>query len=153
MSMTPASRAALVENVLQMGEPTRFVMSFKSDAAKHLTPGCLVVTGPQASEPNAERRLGYCVQVRLGRFGYDSDEIFLRQTDGTLVSYENQFFYRMTREQEALARPLFKMLPDAERPERGYTCVDQHHEVGFIVAEPADAFDAYIDFPRTGTDG
>lgn len=151
--MSPDARATLVETIIRMRDPMRFVMGLKADAAKWLTPGCLVVTGPQSSEPHAERRLGFCVQVRLGRFGLDSDEIFLRHTDGKLVSYENQFFYRMTAEQEALARPLFAMLPEDEEPGEGYTCADGKHEVGFIVAEPADAFDAYLEFPRTGTDG
>jgi hypothetical protein len=153
MNVLSTARPALVKKIIQMRDPMRFVMSFKSDAAKHLTPGCLVVTGPQEQEPNIERRLGYCVQVRLGRFGHDSDEVFLRQTDGTLVSYENQHFYRMTPEQEALARPLFAILPETEDYQRGYSCVDQRHEAGFIIAEPADPFDAYLTFPRTGTYG
>jgi hypothetical protein len=153
MNVLSTARAVLVKKIVQMRDPMRFVMSFKSDAAKHLTPGCLVVTGPQEREPNAERRLGYCVQVRLGRFGAGSDEIFLRQTDGSLVSYENQHFYRMTAAQEALARPLFTMLPESEDYARGYSCVDHQHEVGFIIAEPADAFDTYLNFPRTGTYG
>ena len=151
--MLSTARAALVKKIIQMRDPLCFVMSFKSDAAKHLSPGCLVVTGPQERAPNAERRLGYCVQVRLGRFGPDSDEIFLRQTDGSLVSYENQYFCRMTPEQEALARPLFAMLPESEDYAGGYSCVDEQHEVGFIIAEPADAFDAHLNFPRTGTYG
>ena len=56
--MLSTARAALVKKIIEMRDPSRFVMSLKSDAAKHLSPGCLVVTGPQEHEPNAERRLG-----------------------------------------------------------------------------------------------
>lgn len=136
MNLSPETRAALVEKIIETRDVSRFVMCLKADAAKHLTQGCMVLTGPQEHVTDAERRIAFCVQVRLGVGEDGSDQVLLRHTDGSLVTHENQFFYRLTKQQELLARPLFKILPSAEDFRKGYSCVDGKHETDFIVYEP-----------------
>ncbi|WP_243211067.1 plasmid protein (plasmid) [Klebsiella pneumoniae] len=85
----------------------------------------------------AENRLGYCVQVRkkVGQFG--SDIVFLRHASGTLTAHENNCYVAVTEEQEALARSVFKLLPDDEEPEKGYSDPAGVHETGFVIEDSA----------------
>lgn len=85
----------------------------------------------------AESRLGYCVQVRkkVGQFG--SDIVFLRHASGTLTAHENNCYVAVTEEQEALARSVFKLLPDDEEPEKGYSDPAGVHETGFVIEDSA----------------
>ncbi|MEX3983781.1 hypothetical protein AB4Y45_32885 [Paraburkholderia sp. EG287A] len=130
-------RAARVAQIIDMCDYSRHVSGL-SDALTHkLTQGCMVVTGLQAGERNQERRLGFCVQIRKGRGQFRSDMVFLRHPDGRLVTHENQGFFLMTPEQEALARPLFEDLPEDEDFTHGYLCCNKVKEVGFIVENSA----------------
>jgi hypothetical protein len=92
-----------------------------------------VTTGLQMGQNKLEKYIGYCVQIRknCGQFG--SDMVFLRHADGSLTTHENQCFYSMTEEQEALARTVFECLPEEEEPELGYKCCQKIHEVGFLI--------------------
>lgn len=94
--------------------------------------GQLVMTGLQVGPANLMRRVGYCVQIRLkcGQFG--SDMIFLRHADGSLCTHENQYFFALSPEQEALAMPLFAEHL-AEEDYAGYSCCNGVREVGFII--------------------
>lgn len=85
----------------------------------------------------AENRLGYCVQVRkkVGQFG--SDIVFLRHATGTLTAHENNCYVAVTEELEALARSVFKLLPNDEEPEMGYSDPAGVHETGFVIEDSA----------------
>ncbi|EOZ8645426.1 hypothetical protein ACQWTT_001177 [Acinetobacter baumannii] len=82
---------------------------------------------------NALWRVGYITQIRrkVGQFG--SDKVFMRLADESLIVHENQAFWRMTSDQEALARQVFTQLPEKEDYSLGYNCTDKIHEVGFII--------------------
>ncbi|EIZ1086007.1 plasmid protein [Klebsiella oxytoca] len=97
--------------------------------------GQFVVSGYNGGP--AENRLGYCVQVRkkVGQFG--SDIVFLRHASGTLTAHENNCYVAVTEEQEALARSVFKLLPDDEEPEKGYSDPAGVHETGFVIENSA----------------
>lgn len=99
--------------------------------------GQFVQTGMQAGGIPPLKAIGYCVQVRkrCGQFG--SNMVFLRHPDGKLTVHENQCFYALSAEDEALIRPFFKVLPEQEEPDLGYQCCDGIHEVGFIIEHSA----------------
>lgn len=103
----------------------------------HPQQGQMVLTGMQVGAAGAspEKRIGFCVQVRLGRGQFHSDMVFLRHPDGSLTTHENQSYYAMSPEQEALARTLFKVLPEDEDYAPGYICRDKIREVGFLIAD------------------
>jgi hypothetical protein len=126
--MSQAERELLAERVRSMVEPSNIKLS-----GKKLEQGMFVVTGLQVGERRPEKHIGFCIQVRVGRGQFGSDMVFLRHPDECLTTHENQFFYEMTPEQEALARPLFSHLPEDEDYSGGYRCCDKIHETGFIV--------------------
>lgn len=97
--------------------------------------GQFVVVGPNFMP--LETRLGYCVQVRkkVGQFG--SDIVFLRHCQGNLSAHENNSYFAISEEQEQLARTIFKVLPDEEEPEKGYSDADGVHETGFVIEHSA----------------
>jgi hypothetical protein len=99
---------------------------------RHPAQGQMVVTGPQMGG-SAEKRIGYCVQIRknCGQFG--SDMVFLRHPDGSLTTHENQAYFTMTEDQEKLARTLFSELPEGEDYSEGYRCCNKVHELGFLI--------------------
>lgn len=130
-------RAARVAQIIDMCDYTRYVSGLSSALIQKLTQGCMVVTGLQAGAREQERQLGFCVQIRKGRGQFSSDMVFLRHTDGKLITHENQGFFLMTPEQEALARPLFEDLPEDEDYSHGYLCCNKVQEVGFIVENSA----------------
>jgi hypothetical protein len=71
----------------------------------------------------------------VGQFG--SDIVFLRHASGTLTAHENNCYVAVTEEQEALARSVFKLLPDDEEPEKGYSDPAGVHETGFVIENSA----------------
>ena len=95
------------------------------------TQGQMVVTGP--NNLTVEKRLGFCVQVRKGCGQFGSDMVFLRHPDGSLTTHENQAYFPMSEEQEALARTVFTDLPEDEDYTHGYLCCAKVHEVGFLI--------------------
>lgn len=102
----------------------------------HPSQGQMVVTGPLwGAEWSVEKRIGYCVQVRKLRGQYWSDMVFLRHPDGVLTTHENQCYYAMTPEQQALARPLFEQLPEEEDYSEGYQCYNKVREIGFLIED------------------
>ena len=136
-TMTKDARAQLVAQIIGMCEPTRHVSGLSDTSMKKMSQGCMVVTGMQVGRREPERQLGFCVQIRKARGQFGSDMVFLRHTDGALVTHENQSFFLMTEEQEALARPLFQELPEEEDYSHGYSCCNNVREVGFVVENSA----------------
>jgi hypothetical protein len=130
--MKQAEREQLAERVRSMVEPSNMKLS-----GTKLKQGMFVVTGLQAGERRPEKQIGFCIQVRVGRGQFGSDMVFLRHPDESLTTHENQFFYAMTEEQEAIARTLFSHLPEDEDYSGGYRCCDKIHETGFIVENSA----------------
>lgn len=136
MTFTAEERAARVAQIIASCDYTRTVIGL-DDCRNTLTQGCMLVTGRQQGSSNQERLLGFCVQVRRGRGQFRSDMVFLRHPDGSLGAHENQSYYLMTPEQEALARPLFEHLPEDEDYCGGYSCSEKVHEVGFVIENSA----------------
>lgn len=77
----------------------------------------------------------YRSEKKVGQFG--SDIVFLRHASGTLTAHENNCYVAVTEEQEALARSVFKLLPDDEEPEKGYSDPAGVHETGFVIENSA----------------
>lgn len=77
--------------------------------------------------------VGFAVQIRkkVGSFG--SDLILIRLADGRLQAWENQGFFSMHKEQERLARKVFKVIPEEEDYSTGYWYCKKNHEIGFII--------------------
>ena len=123
----PDIEEQLIENILDNLDYT-LSLGF----SKRPSQGQIVVTGYQFGAPK-KRRLGYCVQIRVGRGQFGSDMVFLRHLDGGLVTHENQCFYGLTPEQEALVRPLFKGMIEEEDYTHGYLCCGKVMEVGFLI--------------------
>lgn len=82
---------------------------------------------------NPLSRVGYVTQVRKGVAQFGSDLVFLRLANGRLITHENQGFWKLNEEQEALARSVFEKLPEDEDYTQGYTCVNKVHEIGFLI--------------------
>lgn len=130
-------RAARVARIISTCDPDRFVSGLSETSMRTMTQGCMVVTGLQADRRDPERQIGFCVQIRRKRGQFGSDMVFLRHTDGSLVTHENQGFFLMTAEQETLARPLFVELPEQEDYSHGYSCCNKVREVGFVIENSA----------------
>lgn len=94
--------------------------------------GMFLLAGPSFSS-EVMNRVGYLIQVRkkCGQFG--SDRIFLRLADGTIADWQNQAFFKLLPEDEALARSVFECQPDEEDESVGYWDADKVHEIGFII--------------------
>ena len=127
--MTEEKEDKLAETVSQILDMVDYYRPL--DVAKNGKPGQFVVTGMQVGGGRISR-IGYCVQVRkrCGQFG--SDMVFLRHHDGGLTTHENQSFYVMTPEQEALARSIFEVLPEEEDYSEGFA-VQGIREIGFVI--------------------
>jgi len=104
----------------------------------HPEQGQFVGTGPMGYGLSL-RMVGYCVQVRLGRGGHGSHQVFLRHADGELVAHINQGFFALTPAQEVLARSIYEHAPEDEDYAGGYRCCDKIHEVGFLIQKPSPA--------------
>jgi hypothetical protein len=130
MEKTENTVIDVINRILELKNPYRM-----RDLAKDGQPGQFVVTGLQAGGGTL-KRVGYCVQVRKRCGQYRSDMVFLRHHDGKLTTHENQSFYAMTAEQEALARSIFEVLPEDEDYTLGFS-TDGVHEVGFVIENSA----------------
>lgn len=108
--------------------------TFTSDGSK-LLQGEWVTTGPQSGGRSPAMYLGYCVQVRLGS-REQVESTFLRHPDGSVGDHVNQGYFRMSPEQVELARSIFKVLPEAEDYEKGFTNFAGEHATGFIIPAP-----------------
>lgn len=68
------------------------------DIDSYPAPGEYVITGIQAGNIHGEKGwskyVGYVAQVRLKAGAYGTDMIFLRHPDGSLMTHENQCFFR-----------------------------------------------------------
>lgn len=68
------------------------------DIDSYPLPGEYVLTGIQAGNLHGEKGwvkyVGYVAQVRLKAGAYGTDMIFLRHPDGSLMTHENQCFFR-----------------------------------------------------------
>lgn len=127
MDLNLPEAMALLERIVGMTDRSRIIS--KSPAE----PGTFVVTGMQQGSGNPFNIIGYTVQVREGVGQFGSDMVFLRHPRGNLNTHENQHFMRMSPEQEALARQLFKILPDEEDHTHPYKCCDGVEETGYWV--------------------
>lgn len=78
-------------------------------------------------------RVGYCLQIRTGFDDFKSEMTMIRIHDGSIIAHENQIFYTLDPEQEALARSIFKVLPEAEDFKQPYNCPDRISRSGFMV--------------------
>jgi hypothetical protein len=124
-----ANRFKVIQEVLAMiNEDSRMVSPDK------LHQGQLVATG-FVMPNNPLSRVGYVTQIRKGVGQFGSDLVFLRLATGGLMTHENQGFWLLSEEQEALARSVFEDLPENEDYAHGYLCVNKVHEVGFIIEQ------------------
>ena len=94
---------------------------------------CYVVTGMQAGSDNStDTRIGRVVQIRLedGQFG--SDTVLLRHCNNSLISHQNQCFYRVPGNKKEYLDKIFKKvhLDAADKEEYGIAGEDGY--VGFI---------------------
>lgn len=126
----PQEREALALRIVSM-------LDYLRALRPHPAQGQLVLTGIQMGSQAPERRIGYCVQVRKGRGQFGSDMVFLRHPHGGLTTHENQSYYSLSPEAEAMARRLYEEAPEAEDYSHGYSCFDKVHEKGFIVENSA----------------
>lgn len=129
--MTQPSRAEIVAQVLSMIDHSKGLFG-----ERRPTQGQMVVTGIQM-RGSPENRIGFCVQIRKNRGQFGSDMVFLRHPNEALTTHENQCYFAMTQEQEALARTLFTHLPQDEDYSHGYKCYDKVHEKGFLIENSA----------------
>lgn len=127
-----AHRHEVVEQVLALTDYAKGMYG----GERHPAQGQMVITGPNMGQ-HAEKRIGFCVQVRknCGQFG--SDMVFLRHPDESLTTHENQAYFAMTEIQENLARTIFTHLPENEDYSEGYRCCDKVHEIGFLIDHSA----------------
>lgn len=125
---------AVVQRVIDTADRERTMIG----AQRFPQQGQFVTTGFQMA-PSIERYVGFCVQVRKGCGQFGSDMVFLRHPSGLLVTHENQAFFALSEEHEALVRGLYdpEDLPEAEDYSVGYRCVNKVHETGFLI-ERAD---------------
>ena len=100
-----------------------------------LQKGQYVMSGHIFGAEGLNRRIGFCVQVRLQRGQFRSDMVFLRHPDGNLVTHENQVFWALTDEQLERAIPLFSDKAEDEDYEHGYRCAGGVYEKGFLVSD------------------
>lgn len=121
-------RRPTLERILALRDPRRLMLQ---ELPKQ---GQFLLTGSQVGGSAVEKRLGYCVQIRKGAVELGTDVYFLRHADGSLTTHENQFFYALSPEQEALARTVFTHLPENEDYGLGYRCTDKVLRTGFLVS-------------------
>ena len=88
--MVESATVGVVQQILALTD-----YSLGLNFGRHPSQGQFVVTGPQMGG-GAERRIGFCVQIRKQRGQFGSDMVFLRHPDGGLVTHENQSYFAMT---------------------------------------------------------
>jgi len=88
---------ALAKDIVSTHRKGRFKAQMV-DMDSHPMPGEYVLTGIQAGNLHGEKGwikyVGYVAQVRLKAGAYGTDMIFLRHPDGSLMTHENQCFFR-----------------------------------------------------------
>lgn len=97
--------------------------------------GQFVLTGISFAPP--VNRIGFCVQVRRGVGQFGSDVVFLRHADGSLCVHENNSYFALNDEQEALARSVFCTLPEDEGEDNVYGDTQGVREQGFVIESSA----------------
>ena len=86
------------------------------------------------------RNVGYITQIRQGAGIAGSDMVFLRLSDGSLMTSENQSYWLLDVESVRLLMPHFETLPSeelADNPELRYLCCNKIEAKGFIVPKGA----------------
>ncbi|WP_079864821.1 hypothetical protein [Acinetobacter baumannii] len=79
--------------------------------------------------------VGYVLQVRKKAGLFGTDIVLIRVANQQIHEWENQGFFSMMPEQEALARSVFEWLPEQEDYSLGYRTCDKVHKVGFLIEE------------------
>ncbi len=110
------------------------------DMDSYPMPGEYVITGLQAGNVRGEKGwrkyIGYVAQVRLKAGAYGTDMIFLRHPDGSLMTHENQCFYRPVGEFLDQVKRVFPshISPDnTEDYTRAYSIGGDHPRAGAII--------------------
>lgn len=110
-------------------------LNIKFHYSSHPSQGEFVRVGPMGYGLTI-KYVGYCVQVRKQAGAHGSTQVILRHPDGSLVCHENQGFFSLSPEQEAMARTIFISTPEDEDYATDYKCPKSIHKVGFVI-EPA----------------
>lgn len=113
----------------------------------HPMPGEYVITGLQAGNSHGERGwrkyIGYVAQVRLKAGAYGTDMVFLRHPDGSLMTHENQCFFRPMGD---FLDQVLDIFPPDIRPDltedhtQEYSIGGQHPRAGAIVPPEAESY-------------
>lgn len=126
MENTPDYISTLEQIIGMLNEESRLIDSGK------IKQGQFVIAA-MVFPDNALIRVGYITQIRKGVGQFGSDLVFMRKADGKLIVHENQGFWQITEDQEALARKVFVNLPESEDYSHGYSCPNGIREIGYIV--------------------
>ncbi|HCV3190510.1 TPA: hypothetical protein OV554_003659 [Acinetobacter baumannii] len=79
--------------------------------------------------------VGYVLQVRKKAGMFGTDIVLIRVANKQIHEWENQGYFTLMPEQEALARSVFEWLPEQEDYSLGYRTCDKVHKVGFLIEE------------------
>lgn len=78
--------------------------------------------------------IGYPVQIRIKAGTFGSNKILFRKADGDLITWENQSFLALTKEQKESILPIFKKLIEEDKSNKaGYSISDGEKMVAFLV--------------------
>lgn len=117
--------------------------------------GDLVVTGLQCGNASdMAKYVGRVVQIRVGQGVFGSDVWLLRHPDGTLLSHENQGFWKLSAQDAEDVRTKYysSEIWGCDSPETEYSICDQNPATGFIVPKPCGASEATC-VPPNGAGG
>lgn len=104
--------------------------------------GQMLLVGP-CMAPLAYR-VGFVVQIRLKQGDFGSHNFLIRMLDGSLHQHSNNCFNAIKAEDELALLLEFKMKPDSEDYEQGYSIGSPDSQAaGFLVARESD-------YPRNG---
>lgn len=120
--------------ILKNLDHSRFVSGFTQDSCK-LKFGDFVISGLNTL---GEQVIGYVVQIRKKWGAFGSDMFFIREHDGSLLTHENQAFWKLTKTQMEMVKPYFKDTPCDElngNKDLEYTILNEQKASGFIVPE------------------
>lgn len=101
--------------------------------------GDLVVTGLQSGNAtDMAKYVGRVVQIRIGQGAFGTDVWLLRHPDGTLLSHENQGFWKLSLldAKDVRTRYYTQEIWDWDSPDTEYSICDQNPATGFIVPKP-----------------
>lgn len=93
--------------------------------------GKYVLSGPIAGSMN--RMIGRLVQVRKKQGMFGTDVVIVRESDGTLRSHENQFFWIIDEEYKDELDELFKDVYNDNADEYEYSIGGSNKQKGFLV--------------------